>query len=397
LSPEIRGRGGQTHFRAFLALIVGAGCASSFTAPLEVVFGRRLGAGPAILAAYIAVPGLGVLAVDFFGTRFVPRLDARRTLAVALALFGIAELALGLATTVAELFPGRALQGLGSGLLLGSSLQGAVRVGHDPEYALGKYNGAFMVGSVLGGPVCGLTASFANGTAGYRLSFFVCAAMSMAVAVFMYRSLPPLPPVAPMRKARLSFPDLGGVSGVRTALVLGTFGDLLRGGVVFTALPLAGQQRHISTAVVGLTVGILCAADVLAMTFAVRAFDRFGIGRCLLTALAVGVGVATCFAVSDGSAAFLLGAVGFGIVIGTVALAPPLLLMSLHGDVSKGLASYRIASGFGSMLGSTAAGAVVAAAGAMVAFLGIAGVLAGGVAVVICTGVCKLDATTTRA
>lgn len=55
----------------------------------------------------------------------------------------------------------------------------------------------------------------------------------------------------------------------------------------------------------------------------------------------------------------------------------------------EGLASYRVASGFGSMTGSTAGCALPATAGAMVTFLGIAGVIAGGVAIVICTGVRK--------
>jgi len=370
-----------------LALIVAAGCASSFTAPLEVVFARRLGASAGMLALYIATPGLALMTVDFFGTRLVPRLDARHALAVAVALFGISELALGLSTSVPELFLGRILQGLASGLLLGSSLQGAVRVGHSPEYALGKYNGAFMIGSVLGGPAGGLIASVQAGTAGYRLSFFVCAAISIVTSVTMYWSLPPLPPSGPVRTPRLSFPDLGAISGVRTALVLGTFGDLLRGSVVYTALPLTGQERHISKAIVGLAVGVLCAADVLAMMSAVRVFERLGLRRCLLAALTAGVALSLCLAFSEDVVTFLLGALGFGIVIGTLALAPQLLLMSLHGDASKGLASYRIASGFGTMTGSTAGGALAATAGAMVTFLGIAGVIAGGVTIVICTGV----------
>jgi MFS family permease len=394
LTPVIRRAGGGEHCRRFLVLILGAGCASSFTAPLEVVFGRRLGADPLVLAAYVALPGLGVLSVDFFGTRFVPRLDARRALALSLALFGIAEVAIGVAASPAELFPGRVIQGLASGLMLGSLLQGAVRVGQEPEHMVGKSNAAFMAGSVLGGPAGGLTATFLPGTAGYRLSFFVCAAIAIVMCAAVCRSLPALPPLGATVRPRWTLPDLGGVSGVRTALVLGTFGDLLRGSVMSTALPLAGLERHISTAYVGLAIGILSAVDVLALSLAVRAFRRFGTGRCLIAALAVGVGLAVYFAFSSGVAAFLLGAFGLGLVIGTVAMAPQLLLMSLHGDASKGLATFRIASGFGSMAGSTASGAVAAAAGATVTFVGIAGVLAGGVAIVVRAGVAKLDATT---
>jgi predicted MFS family arabinose efflux permease len=370
--------GGAHLAPAFLPLMTAAGFAITMTAPIELLYARRLGAGTAGLAAYIALPALCVLVVDFFGTRFIPRLDARAVMAGGVLLFGVGATGMGVAPSYPALLPAAALQGFGAGLLFGSALQGAVRVNPVRDRALGRFNGSFVLGSVLGTPAGGLIAAVVRGTAGYRLAFMVCGACSLLVSLALRFALPRLPPVGEERTARIGLPRLSGAPGVAPALILGTFGDLLRGGVVYTALPLAGQARHLSTATIGLAVGLLSAVEITTLHGASRFFLRFGIMRCLLAALGLGIAAASFLALTRGEVAFLVGALVFGVVIATATLAPPLLLVSLHDDTAAGLASFRIASGFGMLVGSTGASTVTTTIGSSGVFVAIAGVLAGG-------------------
>jgi predicted MFS family arabinose efflux permease len=107
---------------------------------------------------------------------------------------------------------------------------------------------------------------------------------------------------------------------------------------------------------------------------------RFGIVRCLTAALAGGVVLSTVLAVAEGRPAFVASAFLFGIVIAAATIAPPLVLVSLNSDdTAAGLASYRVSSGIGMLVGSTGAGAAAAALGPTAVFVGIAAVLSGGV------------------
>jgi predicted MFS family arabinose efflux permease len=360
--------------------MMAAGFVVSMTAPIELLYARRLGAGAVALAIYIAVPGAGVLVVDVLGTRFVPRLDARAALATGVLLFGVSGAALGASPGFLGLIPARALQGLGSGLLLGAALQAAVRVDTDRERALGGFNSAFLLGAALGAPAGGLLTGLVPGTAGYRVTFGICALVSGVVAVSILAALPPLPPVLGVGLATIGLPRFSGGPGIGLALILGMLGDFLRGGVVYTLLPLAGQARHLSTATIGVAIGLLSGVEILTMRNSARLFRRFGIVPCLLAALGIGVAIASSLALATGRTAFVAGAFVFGVVLAGATVAPQLVIVALHDDdPASGLASYRISSSVGMVVGSTGAGAAVAAIGASGVFVAVAGVMAGGV------------------
>jgi predicted MFS family arabinose efflux permease len=306
--------------------------------------------------------------------------------AAGMALFGVSSALLAVCPDVMALLPCRTLQGFASGLYFGAALQGVVRASSAREGALGQFNGSFVLGSVAGAPAGGLVASLVPGIEGYRVAFVACAVVSVVVGAALRWCLPPLPPGDPDTTARISFPQLGGTPGVAPILVLGTFSDLLRGGVVYTALPLAGQSRHLSTATIGVAIGLLSAVEIATLSTVGRVFGRVGILRCFAVALVLGIAAAALLALSSGLVPFVGGAALFGTVIGVSSLAPPLLLVSLHGDAPSGLASFRVASGFGMLVGSTGAGTVTTALGASGVFFAVAGLLFGGVLLAGVTG-----------
>jgi hypothetical protein len=148
---------------------------------------------------------------------------------------------------------------------------------------------------------------------------------------------------------------------------------------VYTALPLAGQARHLSTLIIGLAVGLLSAVEIMTLQVEHRVFARLGTLPCLMAALGLGIFAASWLALTRGEAAFLGGALVFGVVIAIATLAAPLMLVSIHGDPATGLASFRIASGFGMLVGSTGAGTATGVIGASGVFGAVAAVLLGGV------------------
>jgi predicted MFS family arabinose efflux permease len=364
----------------FPLLMVGAGSALGMTAPLELLYARRFGAGALGLAAFVAVPAVGVLIVDVLGTRFVPRHDARSVLAIGIFVFGISEVVMGASPNLFPLMVGRVLQGLGAGLLLGGALQAAFRSDSNRARALGSFNGAFLLGEALGAPAGGFIASLAPGTAGFRLAFAACAACSVVVALAIRAALPSLPAEGDAGDAEIGFPSLAGPPGIGSAMALGMLGDLLRGGVVYTALPLIGQTRHLSTVTIGIAIGLVSAVEIVVQRTAGRPLNRFGLAPCLIVTLCLGVGTSTMLAVFSGKLAFLTGAMVFGVVVAGATLVPALLIVSLKDDdPSGGLASYRMASSLGMLVGSAGAATAIVAIGASGVFLALAGLLSGGV------------------
>jgi predicted MFS family arabinose efflux permease len=361
--------------------MIAAGFALAMTAPLELIYARELGAGVIALAVYIAAPGIGMLLVDVLGSHYVPRLDARTMVALGIACFGISAIGLGIAGSFLPLLPARAVQGFGGGLLLGGALQATTRLNPVQDEALVTFNSAFLFGGALGSPAGGFLAGTVAGLAGYRMTFGLCAALALAVAVGVLVWLPPLPPEPGVGRPRIGLPILSGPPGVGPALLLGTLGDFLRGGVVYTALPLTGQLRHLSTATIGVAVGLLLAVDILTVRLAKPVLRRIGPLPGLIVALTVGVGLAATLALTHGPTTYVLASAGFGIVVAAATIVPPLVLVSFHAeDAAAGLASFRVTSGVGMLAGSTGSGAAVIGLGPTTVFLAIGGVLVAAVA-----------------
>ena len=318
--------------------------------------------------------------MDLFGSRLVPRLDARVILAVGMVVFGVGEGALGAAPSVGLLGPGRIMQGLGSGLVLGASLQGALRVNPDRVRALGSLNGAYLLGLAIGAPLGGFTAALLPGLAGYRLGFFACFAVAVLVTFALIALLPSLPAAEHAGRPRVSFPRLVGAPGIGPAMVLGTLGEFLRGAVVYTTIPLLGLARHYSPATIGVAVGLLVASEIVTMRALTRVIGRLGLTNSLMATLAIGVLAAGSFTILHGQAAYLLGATVFGVALAGATLAPALLIVSLNDDdPATGLASYRMACGTGLLVGAVGAGTMVVAMGPSGVFSAVAALLAGSV------------------
>lgn len=279
--------------------MVVAGCTMSLTALLEVLFARNLGYDAVLMGAFMLTSGLGVILVDVLGTRFVPALDARRCLTVALGVFGLACITMAFAPP-GLMLAARMVQGFAGGLMLGGGLQAAIRVRPDDEArALGRFNAAFLFGAAVGSSGGLLVAAGVSGLPGYRIAFTSGGVMAVLVALLLHLTLPQLRAEG-WQRPRFGLPRLAKNAGGARILAIAMTGDFVRGGVLFTALPLVGAVRGYSTLAIGGVIAVISVFEIVLLVVAHRIVALVGVARAVGSALVLGCLGATVLALVEG-------------------------------------------------------------------------------------------------
>ncbi|WP_157420376.1 MFS transporter [Actinomadura kijaniata] len=168
-----------------------------------------------VVSAYAV--GLGGLLL--FGGRAVDRLGARRMFVLGLALYGVASLAGGLATSPGTLVAARAVQGVGGALLTPATLALIYRgfaEGPQRNRAMGAWGMAgsagLAAGSLLGGVLTGYL--------GWQWVFFVNVPLALIAVLAAPRLLPADPP-RPADGASFDLPGALLATAGATLLVFG--------------------------------------------------------------------------------------------------------------------------------------------------------------------------------
>jgi predicted MFS family arabinose efflux permease len=372
----------------FLVLMCGAGFAMSLTAPLEVLFALSIGYTPAMAGGFMLFSGIGVITVDIFGTRLVPLMTARSSVTLGLMMFGTACIGMAVAWTFPLMLAVRLLQGFGAGLMLGGALQAAVRVAPvDSARALARFNAGFLLGGAVGSPAGLIAAAVIRGTAGDRGAFVGTGTLALILAAAVLRFLPRLE--SPLGSGplgggppRLSLPRLGWSRADRSGLAIAMIGDFLRGGVLFTALPLAGAVRGFPTLTIGIAIALMSLAEIVVLTRAGAVLRRLGLPRVLLSASVLGGACSAALALVPGQAAYLGVSAVFGVALAGMTIGLPLVAVGLAGDSSAGLARFRISAGVGMLAGSAGCAFLGTAAGPAPLFWVVTAVLACGACLV---------------
>jgi predicted MFS family arabinose efflux permease len=344
-----------TRSRWFLPLMTASGVAMSLTAPLEVLYIRELSRSSLYIGVFMLTSAIGVVAVDMFGTRFVPSLDAKVAIAIGLSLFGVACIGMGLAPDGTLLMSSRVLQGFGGGMMFGAGLQAAVRVRpvtRDTARAVGRFNAAFLFGGAVGSPGGLLVAGLIDGRAGYQIAFVVTGALALLVAATLAAALPRLAAPPGMPRPRIGLPRFARTPASGAALVLAMSGEFLRGGVLFTALPLAGAAREYSTITISLAIALMSGVEIAVLTVAYRIIRRVGVVAVLIASFGLGTLCATLLALTYGAATYLAASVLFGVSLAGATASLPVLVVAQVGDSSAGLAKFRISAGIGILAGT---------------------------------------------
>ncbi len=364
--------------RWFLPLMAATGVTMSLTAPLEVLFVREFSHSGAYIGIFMLSAAVGVIVVDVFGSRFVPGLDARAALIAGLFLFGVACIGMGLASGGLVLMTSRVLQGLGGGMVLGAGLQAAVRVrSGDVAASVGRFNAAFLFGGAVGSPGGLLVAGIIDGRAGYQVALVVTGVLALLVAGALAAVLPSLAAPTGMPPPRIGLPRFGKVPASGAALVLAMSGDFLRGGVLFTALPLAGAARDYSTMTITLAIALMSGVEILVLWGAYRLIRYIGVVAMLIASFGVGMLSAAMLALSPSVTTYLVVSGLFGVSLAGATASLPVLVVAQVGESSAGLAKFRISAGIGILIGSVGCAVLATQVGIAALFALIAVVLLG--------------------
>jgi hypothetical protein len=272
--------------------------------------------------------------------------------------------------------------------MLGGALQAAVRVAPvDSARALARFNTGFLLGGAVGSPAGLIAAAVIRGTAGDRGAFIGTGTVALMLAGAVLRFLPrlgrplgdgPLGGGTP----RLSLPRLGWGKADRSGLAIAMIGDFLRGGVLFTALPLAGAVRGFPTLTIGIAIALMSLAEIVVLTRAGPVLRRLGLARVLLSASVLGCACSAALALIPGQVAYLGVSAIFGVALAGMTIGLPLVAVGLAGDSSAGLARFRISAGVGMLAGSVGCAILGTAAGPAPLFWVVTAVLAGGACLV---------------
>jgi MFS family permease len=344
-----------TQSRWFLPLMAASGVTMSLTAPLEVLFVREFWHSSTYIGVFMLSAAVGVIVVDVFGTRFVPSLDARVALVAGLSLFGLACIGMGVASGGIVLMASRVLQGFGGGAVLGAGLQAAVRVDPatgDIARSLGRFNAAFLFGGAVGSPGGLLVAGIIDGRAGYQVAFVVTGALALLVAAILAAALPSLAAPAGMPPPRIGLPRFGRTPGSGAALILAMSGDFLRGGVLFTALPLAGAAREYSTITITVAIALMSGVEIVVLSVAYRIIRHIGVVAVLTASFALGMLCATLLALIPSATTYLVASALFGVSLAGATASLPVMVVAQVGESCAGLAKFRISAGIGLLAGS---------------------------------------------
>ncbi|MGX9787636.1 MFS transporter [Mycobacterium sp. MMS18-G62] len=355
-----------------------SGVTMSLTAPLEVLFVREFWHSSTYIGIFMLSAGLGVIVIDVFGTGFVPSLDARAALVAGLCLFGLACIGMGLASGGVLLMASRILQGFGGGMVFGAGLQAAVRVDLRSDNlvrSLGRFNAAFLFGGAVGSPGGLLVAGIIAGRAGYQVAFVVTGTLAVLVALILAAALPSLSAPAGMPPPRIGLPRFNKTSGSGTALVLAMSGDFLRGGVLFTALPLAGAAREYSTITITLAIALMSGVEIAVLLVAHRIIRRIGVVSLLIASFALGVLCAALIALIPTAPTYLVASALFGVSLAGATASLPVMVVAQVGESSAGLAKFRISAGIGLLAGTVGCAVLEAQVGIAALFAVIAIIL----------------------
>jgi len=184
------GAGPKMGILAFCMLIFSVDYNIVYVALPEI--GREVGFSAQSLQWVVSAYAVGLGGFLLLGGRAVDRLGARRMLLIALALYAVASLAGGLATSSGVLIGARVVQGLGGALLFPATLaliSTNFAEGAERNRAFALWGTAGASGVIIGAMAGGLLTDFL----GWQWVFFVNVPLCIGAAVALLRLLPPDP------------------------------------------------------------------------------------------------------------------------------------------------------------------------------------------------------------
>ncbi|RSN41433.1 MFS transporter [Amycolatopsis sp. WAC 04197] len=354
------------HRGVVLLFAVAAGTAVAtiyFAQPLLVTMGAELGIASSTVGGIVTLTQLGYGLGLFLLVPLGDLLDRRRLVAGLLTLLAVAELVAATAVNGLTLFAGMAAIGV---LAVVTQLLVAFAASLAAPAERGRVVGLVTTGVVLGILLARTVSGTLADLAGWRAVYVVSAAVTVVIAIVLYRVLPATAPGKTMNYGRLLRSTLSlfaeepvfRTRGTLALLIFAAFGTLWSS----VALPLS--EDGLSHTAIG-AFGLAGAAGALAAAPAGRLADRgrarwttgLALGLLLLSWLPLGFTRTSLWAL-------VVGAILLDLAVQAVHVTSQTLIYPLRPDAgSRLIGGYMIFYSVGSGLGAIGSTAVYAVAG----------------------------------
>ena len=359
-------------------------------APILPQFATSFDVGAAAASVIVSVFAFTRLIFAPVSGKLTDRLGEPAVYVTGVLIVAASTILCGFAQSYTQLLIFRGLGGLGSTMFTVSAMALIARM--SPREIRGRiaglYSGAFLLGNVAG-PVLG---SLMAGL-GFRLPFFIYGGSLVVAAAIVYFSLshsnrtkPGETKEAAVPIERIQLSEAWTFASFRAALVSGFTNGWMAFGVRMSLIPLfavATFAQH-GTLLAGLALAIFAVGNGAALTIAGKLTDTYGRKRPIIIGLSIAALSTAAIGWADNIPLFIALSVIAGVGTGLMGPAQQAAIADVVGQGRNGgkvLASFQMATDFGSIIGPILAGVVADQIGYGWAFtmsgaLGLVGVLA---------------------
>ena len=359
-------------------------------APILPQFTTSFNVGVAAASVIVSIFAFARLIFAPVSGKLTDRLGEPTVYVTGVLVVAASTILCGFAQSYTQLLIFRGLGGLGSTMFTVSAMALIARM--SPREIRGRiaglYSGSFLLGNVAG-PVLG---SFAAGM-GFRIPFFIYGGALIVAAAIVYFSLSHSRGATEKSATeeavvveRIPLSEAWGAAAFRAALVSGFTNGWMAFGVRMSLIPLFAVAAFASkgTLLAGLALAIFAVGNGAALTVAGRLTDSYGRRLPILVGLSIASLSTAAIGWVDNIPWFIALSVIGGIGTGLMGPAQQAAIADVVGQGRNGgkvLATFQMATDFGSIIGPILAGLIADQAGFGWAFtvsgaLGFFGVLA---------------------
>ncbi len=354
----------------------------SLIAPILPLYAQSFAVSVTLVGFLLTMQALPRVFANLPAGQLADRWGAHRMLAVAAGTVTFSAIAGALSPNYGIFLVTRLVQGIGTAISQTAGLTYAANVSSPETRArhISLFQGSFLLGNSIGPVVGGTVAQYF----GYRAPFWVYAALSILVGIWMIARLPD-PRLSGMAETRrkprpnfwLSLRSMLGHSGVIWACLIGLVLAYTRSGSRDMAMALLGQNIGMSESQIGFALSIVFIMNVVVLYSAGALADRYGSKAIIVPSwLLTGVGL-WLLAVAPQYSMFLIGAVVYGLAAGIGNPVPAAYVVEVVEDASQGqaLGLFRTFNDIGLIIGPALMGWIGDGAGISTGVLANAGVV----------------------
>lgn len=359
-------------------------------APILPQFATSFNVGVAAASVIVSIFAFARLIFAPVSGKLTDRLGEPAVYVTGVLIVAASTILCGFAQSYVQLLIFRGLGGLGSTMFTVSAMALIARM--SPREIRGRiaglYSGSFLLGNVAG-PVLG---SFAAGM-GFRIPFFIYGGALIVAASIVYFSLShsrratqKTPAEVAVVVERIPLAEAWGAASFKAALVSGFTNGWMAFGVRISLIPLFAVAAFASngTLLAGLALAIFAVGNGAALTFSGKLTDTLGRRLPIIIGLSIASLATATIGWVDSVPLFIALSVVAGLGTGLMGPAQQAAIADVVGQGRNGgkvLATFQMATDFGSIIGPIIAGLIADRVGFGWAFtasgaLGLLGVIA---------------------